>query len=49
MDVVVLEQRLMARLRTDPAIRAKVKQTETWWPTPASPGAGGGQIREMLR
>jgi len=38
-----------ARLRADPAIRARVKKTKPRWPMAASPGAGAEQIAEMLK
>ena len=46
----MLEQRLMARLRADPAIRAKVKKTETEVADGRiTPELAAEQIAEMLR
>jgi LAO/AO transport system kinase len=46
----MLEQRLMARLRADPAIRAKVKQTEVLVADGRiSPALAAEQIAELLR
>jgi LAO/AO transport system kinase len=46
----MLEQRLMARLRSDPAIRAKVKKTEAEVADGrVTPAIAAGQIAEMLR
>jgi LAO/AO transport system kinase len=46
----MLEQRMMARLRADPAIRAKVKKTETEVADGRiTPALAAEQIAEMLR
>jgi LAO/AO transport system kinase len=46
----MLEQRMMARLRTDPAIRAKVKKTETEVADGRiTPALAAEQVAEMLR
>ena len=46
----MLEQRMMARLRTDPAIRAKGKKTETEVADGRiTPALAAEQIAEMLR
>ncbi len=46
----MLEQRMMARLRSDPAIRAKVKKTEAEVADGrVTPAVGAEQIAEMLR
>jgi LAO/AO transport system kinase len=46
----MLEQRLMARLRADPAIRNKVKKTETDVADGRiTPAVAAEQIAEMLR
>jgi LAO/AO transport system kinase len=46
----MLEQRMMARLRADPAIRAKVKKTEGEVADGRiTPALGAEQIAEMLR
>jgi LAO/AO transport system kinase len=46
----MLEQRMMARLRADPAIRAKVKKTEAEVADGRiTPSVGAEQIAEMLR
>jgi LAO/AO transport system kinase len=46
----MLEQRLMARLRADPAIRAKVKQTEALVADGRiTPALAAEQIAQMLR
>ena len=49
MDVVDAGGTQMARLRADPAIRAKVRETEAGWRRPHLAGVGGGAIAEMLR
>jgi GTPase len=46
----MLEQRIMARLRSEPAIRAKVKKTETEVADGRiSPAVAAEQIAELLR
>jgi LAO/AO transport system kinase len=46
----MLEQRMMARLRADPAIRAKVKKTETEVADGRiTPALAAEQIAEMLK
>jgi LAO/AO transport system kinase len=46
----MLEQRMMARLRADPAIRAKVKKIEAEVADGRiTPALAAGQIAEMLR
>jgi LAO/AO transport system kinase len=46
----MLEQRMMARLRADPAIRAKVKKTEAEVAEGrVAPALAAEQIAEMLR
>ena len=46
----LLEQRMMARLRADPAIRAKVKKTETDVAEGRmTPAVAAEQIAEWLR
>jgi LAO/AO transport system kinase len=46
----MLEQRMMARLRSDPAIRAKVKKTESEVADGRiTPALAAEQIAELLR